>query len=172
MKTNILAAFGAVVLLSLVAVALMGATKTLSTTQPTTGACESFVQFDDQDAALPMSNIAIMTLDWTSNADGSCTASIPAVFGEILRVVTVPGEDTAKPSDNYDLVLSDRDGLDLLNSLGANRDETNAEQFVPRLTITTNVESVPLVMGGGFVELAVTNAGDSKSGRVRIYLKR
>lgn len=60
-------------------------------------------------------------------ADGSfpATALATKIEGRILALVTNPG--ATAPTDNYDIVLTNQHGYDVLQSLGLNRDTANTE---------------------------------------------
>jgi len=81
-------------------------------------------------------HIRTITLLCTASADD---ASFPAhalttkFEGRLLKLVTNPG--AVQPQDNYDVVLTDQHGRDVLEGVGANRD-------------TLNTEEVPIVYAG------------------------
>lgn len=84
------------------------------------------------------------------DADGSWpTLAMPAFDGRILSLTTDPG--ATAPTDNWDVVLNDADGFDLLGGAGANRDTANTERaavsngYVSRLQTTTLVASGNIV---------------------------
>ena len=117
--------------------------------------------------AIPGSeSIEVWTLAWTSHASaGTVTATgISGIEGKILRVVTNPG--SVAPTDNYDITLSDIDGLDIFEGLGANRDTANSEEFVPYIS------TYGQVVTQDDLSLAITNAGNSKTGAIKIYLEK
>lgn len=103
-----------------------------------------------------------ITFSWTSDASGDVngttgsTASIEKVTGTIARLVTNPG--ATAPTDNYDIVLNDEDGADVLGGTGANRDTAVSESLNPNVLVD-NV-----------LTLVVSNAGDSKVGTVVLYV--
>lgn len=97
-------------------------------------------------------------ISWTSDSSGDATQTIP-IDGAIMRVVTNP-DDSAAPTDNYDVTFIDSDGLDLLNSECLNRDTANSEQVFP-----TNPP-----FHNGDVTVTIANAGDTKSGTVTVYV--
>lgn len=97
-------------------------------------------------------------VSWTSDASGDATATLP-LDGAIMRVVTNP-DDTAAPTDNYDVTIVDGDGLDLLNSEGLDRDTLNSEQIFP-----TNPP-----FHNGDVTVTIANAGNTKAGTVTLYV--
>lgn len=70
----------------------------------------------------------LMTAD---DSDGSFTskASDKTINGWITKVTTDPG--ATAPTDNYDLTLSDADGVDVMGGALANRDEAVSEQAMP-----------------------------------------
>lgn len=97
---------------------------------------------------------------WTSTAGGAADLVTTVTYtGQIVALVTDPG--ATAPTDNYDITVTDADGVDVLNALGANRDTANTEQVVSGMGI---VVGQPLTLN-------VTNAGDSKQGVVYLYLK-
>lgn len=103
--------------------------------------------------------IQVKTLTWTSDASGDVNGTTWNWAGAVLRVVTNPG--ATAPTDDWDLVLNDADGVDVLGGSGANRDTANSEQIIP-----TNI---PFIAGS--IELRISNAGNAKNGTVVIYLK-
>ena len=107
-----------------------------------------------------------VTWAWTSAADGSVgaaavsTTTTNAYSGKIERLVTDPG--ATAPTDNWDLVISDEDGTDVLAGAGANRDTANTEQVL--------AASVGIVANDTLTML-VTNAGSGKTGTVYVYIR-
>lgn len=103
---------------------------------------------------------------WTSAADGTVGAAAVsstttnAYNGEIIRLVTDPG--ATAPTDDYDIVVNDGDTTDVLMGAGANRDTTNTEQVL--------ASSLGCV-ANDTLTLLVTNAGDSKTGTVYLYIR-
>ena len=107
-----------------------------------------------------------VTWAWTSAADGSVgaaavsTTTTNAYSGKIERLVTDPG--ATAPTDNWDLVINDEDGTDVLAGAGANRDTANTEQVL--------AASVGIVANDTLTML-VTNAGSGKTGTVYVYIR-
>jgi len=99
---------------------------------------------------------------WVSSAGGAADATTTATFdGEIIKVITSPGTGGTQPTDDYDLVLTNSDGVDMLAGQGANRDDTA-------------IESISSGMGGLAAEkltLGITNAGSAKAGTVLVYIR-
>lgn len=115
----------------------------------------------------------IKTVSWAWISDGAGAANgvdTIALSGEILRVVTNPGSPA--PTDNYDIVILDADGADVLGGLGANRDTATTEEFVPVLeTVVGSNSYASRVVISSLLTLQVTNAGNAKQGTVTLYYR-
>ena len=79
----------------------------------------------------------IVTFTWIANTTGvvpttSTGTTWPNIRGGcIAKVVTNPG--STAPTDNYDITLTDSDGVDLMGGELANRDTANSEVAVPKI---------------------------------------
>jgi hypothetical protein len=104
-----------------------------------------------------------ITLAWTSSTAGtvSGTATTNAYSGAISRLVTVPSTSAA-PDLNYDIVLNDLDGTDVLMGAGANRSNTATEQVL--------ASSLGFV-ANDTLELQVSSAGNTKQGTAYVYIR-
>jgi hypothetical protein len=124
----------------------------------------------DSSTAANGSIICRYTLAWTSHTDGTVALPTPTINGTILRVTFNPG--ATAPTDNYDVTLTDEDGIDVLGGQGANRDTANSESVCPGLAFTdgTTTSVVPIAVAGTLT-LNVSNAGDSKQGTVVLYVR-
>ena len=100
---------------------------------------------------------------WTSDASGDASGvDTMELSGEILRIVTNPGATV--PTDLYDIVINDEDGLDVAEGLLANRSATNSEEAAPLL----NTQRVAF---DAKLSLVVPNAGNAKQGVVTLYYR-
>jgi hypothetical protein len=127
-----------------------------------------------------MANGAVVTtteIDWTSvkllqftwqsgdAADddaGAAAATSTAVFsGDIIGLATVPDAVSA-PTADYDVVITDSRGLDVLLGAGADRHTSNTE-YVAGTSLGAVVEST--------LTLGVTNAGNVKKGDVYLWIR-
>lgn len=166
-----LASFPLPLLLLLFALGLLGLPSPAPAAQVTeTLTCTSGTATMVTDAS-PQSSLVEYSIAWTSDASTTAVL-IPAtqiqLRGQLVEVVTNPG--ATAPEDNYDLTLTDKDGLDVLGGGGANRDTATTEQFVPVVTnAATTIYQPPYVVGG--FELKILNAGESKVGVVRFKVK-
>lgn len=117
-------------------------------------------------------DIVTHTFDWVSDASGDATlpSQVP-VSGAIARVVFVPSASDA-PSANYDVTLTDADGIDVLAGQGADLSETDASHVCPGVPLTDGTTtSVLLTVVDSILTLNVSNAGDTKAGKVVVYVR-
>ena len=74
------------------------------------------------------SSVKKVVWNWTTDASGDATKTTAAAFdGEILGFLTIPGKTTVQPSADYDVVVTDSDGHDVLSGAGADRSNTVTE---------------------------------------------
>jgi len=111
-----------------------------------------------------------VSIDWLSDASGDATVDTKALSGQILRVVFKPDSGGTQPTNLYDVVLNDADGLDVLAGLGANLANNANTQVVPVVT-DGNAGNMAPVAVDGVLSLAVSNAGDAKGGEIHIYMR-
>lgn len=113
--------------------------------------------------------------DWTSDdTTGAVSGTTDKVVGELIKGVTDPG--SAAPTDNYDIAITDEEGVDVLGSSVsslANRHTTSTQCVYFNLT---DGAMTPLPIGAYPVvcdklTIAVTNAGNSKTGQIILYYK-
>ena len=109
--------------------------------------------------------------DWTSDASGDVSGTDTVTLsGQIMRVVFKPDSGGTQPTDLYDIVINDEEGVDVLAGLGANLSNSTASQVVPILTNGTDGNSSPMVIDGK-LSLVVSNAGNAKGGEVHMYMR-
>ena len=112
--------------------------------------------------------VGVITLTATADAsDGSfpATALATKIGGRIVALETNPG-GTA-PTDNYDIALTDAEGDDVLQTLGANRDTANTEKVA---IVYSGTSLHPIVAGEDVLTLAITNNSVNSAGIViRIF---
>lgn len=97
---------------------------------------------------------------WTSDGTGAASGSTTFPYdGKVELLTTVP---TDGPTDNYDITVTDSDGVDVLAGAGANRDTSATEQ----------VAGASLgAVAGSVLTINVSNAGASKSGVAYLYIR-
>lgn len=99
---------------------------------------------------------------WTSDASGDASEATTEPYdGKLIGLTTDP-DGTAVPTDNYDIVVNDADGDDVLLGAGANRDTA----------VTEHVAEASLgAAAGSVLTLVVSNAGNAKQGVVILYVR-
>lgn len=113
-------------------------------------------------------DVGYITFSWTADSgDGSVpsTASMN-IQGYVILVVTDPG--TPAPTDNYDITLTDENGVDVMGGTLANRDASNTEQAVPKIG---NVYGGRWVSGTVTLNISNNSVGGAK-GIVKVYIER
>lgn len=104
--------------------------------------------------------IKTVTFTWLSDdAAGTASETTKPISGVILRAVTDPG--ATAPDDNYDIVVNDADGVDVMAAALANRDTANTEQVTPA--------APPAVSGP--LTMEVSAAGNAKEGVLILYYR-
>lgn len=105
--------------------------------------------------------IHVCTFTWLCDASGDADdGTTKAISGELLKVVTDP-DGTDVPTDNYDIVLNDENGLDVAAAGLGNRDTANTEQALATLGSCFD----------GTLNLVVSNAGNAKRGVVKVFYR-
>lgn len=119
-------------------------------------------------------DVDVVVLAWTSSAGGAVNGILSRkVAGVLAAVEFIPGSGAAQPSNNYDVQVKSEAGFDLLAGRGANRSDSAVERFRPGATQHDGTTaSVGDVVVNEQLELDVQNAGDSKTGTVRIYVTK
>lgn len=103
-----------------------------------------------------------ITFDWLSDGAGAADATTTAKLdGVLLLVAFVPDGGATAPDDNYDVVLNNADGIDMLAGQGANRSQ-NLTQFI---------SSGMGAFAGESITLGVTNSGAANGGKVYVFLR-
>lgn len=116
-------------------------------------------------------------VDWTSDdTTGAVTGTTGKISGQLVKAVTDPG--ATAPTANYDIDITDEEGVDVLAVCIAagrlqNRHTSTTEQVY---FLVENVDAAPLASSAHPVvcdklTIAVTNAGNSKVGQLILYVR-
>src|SRR5690606_37858218 len=111
-------------------------------------------------------------IDWTSDTDGTAEADV-VIDGEILKIQTDP-DGTSAPTDNYDIVLNDEEGLDAALGYLNNRSNATSQAVVPvhKEEIHADAQSaVHRNVVSGALTFSLSNAGSATKGRCVIYYR-
>jgi len=112
-------------------------------------------------------SINVLQMVWTTDSSGNFTATDTAypIEGYLMLVETDPS--ATAPTADYDIVLNDANGIDVMGGALGDRSATATELTMPLLNGNYTMLPVP-----GTLTMDVTNAGNSKSGTIRIYFVR
>ena len=115
--------------------------------------------------------IAVVTLTLVGDSsDGSVpdTALTTKISGRIVALLTNPG--VTAPSSNYDLVLNNADGVDMLKGAGANRHTSNSEHDPVEMT-TSNRVGVPVVAEDTLTLVMTNQSVNDANIVVKLYIE-
>ncbi len=117
-------------------------------------------------------NTHVYRFTCVSDAPGSLTlTTVNPIYGTITRVTTNPADGATSPTDNWDLVINDEDGFDVLGGGGANRDAATTESFVPTLAGSI-ADSYSLVTIGGVLSFVGNGIGAANGFDVIIHVRK
>ena len=113
----------------------------------------------------------------TDDGTGSVACTTQKISGELIKIVTDPG--TAAPTANWDVVLTDDEGVDLsihmddvaIAALIARHATDTLETYLPLEDTagTGRIAAFPVVCGP--LTVTVNNAGNSKTGQIILYYR-
>ncbi len=96
----------------------------------------------------------------TTATGGTIDYDTSFISGIVERVVVVPNTDADQPTDLFDVAINDMDVYDILQGSGANCSNASVRgEITPGLAIN------------GALNILVTNAGDAKKLKIRIYYR-
>ena len=109
----------------------------------------------------PYHSVKHIYATWVSDSDGAASGTTTYSYdGALLFFVTDPG--ATAPTDNYDIVITDNNSVDVLAGAGANRD-TSTTEYV----LAADLGAV----SSSKLTFTVSNAGESKEGIIHLYLR-
>uniref|UniRef100_A0A6M3KTP2 Uncharacterized protein n=1 Tax=viral metagenome TaxID=1070528 RepID=A0A6M3KTP2_9ZZZZ len=118
-------------------------------------------------------DVVVLTFSWTADSGVSgVTGAVSGVTtardvdGYVILAVTNPG--STAPTDNYDIVLHDSDGVDVMGGQLANRDTANGEHTVPKIGSVYGARWVAGVLGFHLSG----NSTASATGTLKVFLLR
>lgn len=128
----------------------------------TTSTAESFVEQGFRESIRTRKIVVTFTGD---SADGTVPDTTLILNGYLMKIVTNPG--STQPTDNWDFVINDAGGVDVLGGAGANRDTLNTEQIYPTISGAT----IPVWCEGSHTLVISGNSVNSATGTITIYVK-
>lgn len=107
------------------------------------------------------SDIQVVNISWIAATNGSFVSQVIGASGCLFYAVTDPG--TVAPTDNYDITVTNADGIDIAGTQLLSRDTSNSE----------DVKFSTIRCVNGDVTIAITNnSEDSATGLIRLFFGR
>lgn len=111
---------------------------------------------------------------WTSNGSGAASGTSKRVAGSLIKGVTDPG--TAAPSANYDITITDEEGVNILGGTQDDLTDRHTSNTEEEYFLVLDDAGTPLAQSlhpvvCGAITVTVANAGDTKDGVLYLYLK-
>lgn len=142
------------------------------------GSSMTFTYDDGADGAGYRGSIRKVIAEFlTDDATGSVAGTTRKIVGELIKIVTDPG--TAAPSANWDVVLTDEEGVDLSVHLS----DAAIAALIARHASNTEETYLPLEDEAGTARIAlwpvvcdkltitVNNGGNAKNGQIILYYR-
>lgn len=103
-----------------------------------------------------------------SNGAFTSTALTQPIDGELIAIETNPAAGAVAPQDDYDITITDAEGLDVLQSCALNRDTANTEMAA----IVFGTYFHPVVSLSDTLTLAISgNNVDSAAVKIKLYYR-
>lgn len=117
-------------------------------------------------------NVSKVIVDWVSHSTAGTVSQVSdePIYGEILRITTNPG--ATAPTNLYDVTILDEDSVDVALGTLANRATATTETVYPTVAGSAGNNTDVQMPVAGKLTLTISAAGNSKIGRVTIYLRR
>jgi hypothetical protein len=116
--------------------------------------------------------VARTPVAWTSDASGNAAVSVPGLNGMIIAVEFVPGRGAVQPTNNYSAILANASGYDLLlGKASANLSNAAVSRLIPAASTSDTNTLSGVAVGDETCVLAISGAGNAKSGTVIIYTR-
>jgi len=116
------------------------------------------------------SEVSTITWSWLANSgSGAVTSTACTSFKGWVFMASTDPDGTAIPQDQYDITLSDSDGVDIFGGELTNRSNTTSEHAVP--VIGSSYYGARFVNGPLTMALSGNNVGSAK-GVLKIYFTR
>lgn len=119
-------------------------------------------------------SVEMLEYTWTSDSSGDVSDEETAhIDGIVANVVFVPESGGDQPDNNYDVTILDEKDIDILSGRGADLSNTTATRIAPAVERHDGTTAgLGEVVVSEPLEITVANAGDTKKGIVRLYIRR
>ena len=118
-------------------------------------------------AAQTFSSMKKYAVTWTSTTGGAATYTTTAAFDGLIHRIVVDPSTAAAPSTDYDVTLTDGNGVDVLGGVLVGLNGASAAQ---QIILGTTGNAAPTAVSS-VLDFAVSGAGNAKSGEVIFYVR-
>ena len=116
--------------------------------------------------------VRVIEWDWLSHTTGACSDTADVVYnvtGTVIGLHSIPETAGTIPSDNYDVVINDAQGCDILNGAGTDLNQTLTSVECYRFP-ADYLNTGPIFIVDQDLTLVVSNGGSVKGGVIRLYI--
>ena len=141
------------------------------------GSSMTFTYEDGQDGLGRPGRIQRVIASWTSDdAAGTASGSCRKVCGRLIKAMNAPGAAGVQPTDNYDIAVTDSDGVNVLSACLPTLDNISNAAKTERYFFVKNTDAAPLSTStaplvSSALTIAVAAAGNSKQGAITLYIE-
>lgn len=135
------------------------------------GTCTVTLEKVDHSGTDPQ-GIRLLTFSWVGDASAgtvpatSITANQAKALAGLKAVLAITNPGSTAPTDNYDITITDEDGVDIFGGSLANRDTANSEQARPAIA---TLGGERLVDGSILTFNLTNNSVASATGVCKVY---
>lgn len=131
----------------------------------TSGTATMTVDHQDGVAVRESAQLYSLEIAWTTDSGGNAVLETDHDFhGMIMGYKSVPATGGTKPTDNYDILIEDEAGVDLIDN-----DTVDADAASKVSLVTDTTPPIPIV---DQLTITITNAGNAKAGTLIIYVRQ
>lgn len=106
--------------------------------------------------------VQFIKASWVSDSNGNATATTTKYYdGDLKGLCTIPGDSDGAPTDDYDITITDKYGIDVLMGAGINRDTANTEYVAYASLGAVSMSKLTF---------AVSATGELNSGVIAVYI--
>lgn len=116
--------------------------------------------------------IDIITWTWTSDSAGNVSGvgGVNQVFGRIEQLEFLPGTGDNQPTNEYDVVVTDEHGRDVLMGQGIDLSH-DADNTAKNIRTPLNGDLGYMTCAGLTLTPGISGAGNKKSGTIRMVVR-
>lgn len=141
------------------------------------GSSMTFTYEDGQDGRGLPGRIQRVIASWVSDdAAGTASGTTRKLVGRLVKAMNAPGAAGVQPTDNYDIAVTDSDGVNVLSACLPTLDNISNASKTERYFFVKNTDAAPLSTSSSplvssALTISVAAAGNSKQGAITLYIE-